>query len=48
MQAANTFPVGWTIDLSTDIRANDNVSAGLVASYDDDLSEFSIPNIDRD
>jgi hypothetical protein len=27
---------------------NDNVSVGLAASYDDNLSKLPIPNIDRD
>ncbi len=44
MQAANMCPVGRTLGLSADIRT----SVGLVASYDDDLSEPPIPNIDRD
>jgi putative redox protein len=46
MQAANMCPVGRT--LSADIRTNDNVSVGRAASYDDDLSELPIPNIDPD
>jgi putative redox protein len=48
MQAANMCPVGRTLGLSADIRTNDNVSVGLAASYDDDMSEPPIPNIDRD
>ena len=48
MQAANMCPVGRTLGLSADIRTNDNVSVGRAASYDDDLSEFPIPNIDPD
>ena len=48
MQAANMCPVGRTLGLSADIRTNDNVSRGLTASYDDDLSELPIPNIDPD
>ncbi|RAZ91797.1 hypothetical protein DPM33_04725 [Mesorhizobium hawassense] len=48
MQAANMCPVGRTLGLSADIRTNDNVSGGPAASYDDDLSELSIPNIDPD
>ena len=48
MQAANMCPVGRTLGLSADIRTNDNVSVALAASYDDDLSELPIPNIDRD
>ena len=48
MQAANMCPVGRTLGLSADIRTNDNVSAGRAASYDDDLSELPIPNIDPD
>ncbi len=48
MQAANMCPVGRTLGLSADIGTNDNVSVGLAASYDDDLSELPIPNIDRD
>jgi putative redox protein len=48
MQAANMCPVGRTLGLSADIRTNDNVGIGTAASYDDDLSELSIPNIDPD
>jgi putative redox protein len=48
MQAANMCPVGRTLGLSADIRTNDNVRGGPAASYDDDLSELSIPNIDPD
>ena len=48
MQAANMCPVGRTLGLSADIRTNDNVSVGRTASYDDDLSELPIPNIDPD
>lgn len=48
MQAADMCPVGRTLGLSADIRTNDNVSVGSAASYDDDLSELPIPNIDPD
>jgi putative redox protein len=48
MQAANMCPIGRTLGLSADIRTNDNVSVGPAASYDDDLSELPIPNIDPD
>jgi putative redox protein len=48
MQATNMCPVGRTLGLSADIRTNDSVSAGRAASYDDDLGELSIPNIDPD
>jgi putative redox protein len=48
MQAANMCPVGRTLGLSADIRTNDNVSVGRAGSYDDDLSELPIPNIDAD
>ena len=48
MQAANMCPVGRTLGLSADIRTNDKLGVGPVASYDDDLSELSIPNIDPD
>jgi putative redox protein len=48
MQAANMCPVGRTLGLSADIRTNDNVRVGPAASYDDDLSELPIPNIDPD
>jgi putative redox protein len=48
MQAANMCPVGRTLGLSADIRTNDNVSVGRAASYDHDLSELPIPNIDPD
>src|SRR5690349_19307952 len=48
MQAANMCPVGRTLSLSADIRTNDNVSVRRAASYDDDLSELPIPNIDPD
>ena len=48
MQAANMCPVGRTLGLSADIRTNDNVGVGPAASYDDDLSELPIPNIDPD
>ena len=48
MQAADMCPVGRTLGLSADIRTNDNVSVGRAASYDDDLSELPIPNIDPD
>jgi putative redox protein len=46
MLAADMCPVGRTLGLSADIRTNDNVSRA--ASYDDDLSELPIPNIDPD
>jgi putative redox protein len=48
MQAANMCPIGRTLGLSADIRTNDNVGVGPAASYDDDLNEPSIPNIDPD
>ncbi|MBZ9921918.1 OsmC family protein [Mesorhizobium sp. BR1-1-7] len=48
MQAANMCPVGRTLGLSADIRTNDKLSGGRAASYDDDLSELPIPNIDPD
>jgi putative redox protein len=48
IQAANMCPVGRTLGLGADIRTNENVSVGPAASYDDDLSELSIPNIDPD
>src|SRR3954462_2915074 len=48
MQAANMCPVGRTLGLSANIRTNDNVSVGHAASYDEDLSELPIPNIDPD
>jgi|SRR5262245_1409812 len=48
MQAANMCPIGRMLGLSADIRTNDNVSVGSAASYDDDLSELPIPNIDPD
>ena len=48
MQAANMCPVGRTLGLRADIRTNDSVSVGRAASYDDDLSELPIPNIDPD
>ena len=48
MQFANMCPVGRTLGLSADIRTNDNVGVGPAASYDDDLSELPIPNIDPD
>ena len=48
MQAANMCPVGRTLGLSAEIRTNDNVSRGRAASYDDDMSELPIPNIDPD
>src|SRR3954464_12027409 len=48
MQAANMCPVGRTLGLSADICTNDHVGAGPAASYDDDLSELPIPNIDPD
>jgi putative redox protein len=48
MQAANMCPVGRTLGLSADIRTNDIVSIGRAASYDDDLSDLPIPNIDPD
>lgn len=48
MQAADMCPVGRTLGLSADIRTNDNISVGRAASYDDDLSELPIPNIDGD
>jgi putative redox protein len=44
MQAANMCPVGRTLGLSADIITN----VGRAASYDDDLSELPIPNIDPD
>src|SRR5207248_1180139 len=48
MRAANMCPVGRTLGLSADIRTNDNVGVGPAASYDEDLSELPIPNIDPD
>ena len=48
MQAANMCPIGRTLGLSADIRTNDNVSVGRAASYDGDLNELPIPNIDPD
>jgi putative redox protein len=48
MQAANMCPIGRTLGLSADIRTNDNVGVRPAASYDDDLSELPIPNIDPD
>src|SRR3954452_12549302 len=48
MQAANMCPVGRTLGLSADIRTNDSVSVGRAASYDADLSELPIPNIEPD
>ena len=48
MQAANMCPVGQTLGLSADIRTNDTVSVGRAASYDEDLSGLSIPNVDPD
>jgi putative redox protein len=47
MQAANMCPVGRTLGLSADILTHDSVS-GRAASYNDDLSELLIPNIDPD
>jgi putative redox protein len=48
MQAANMCPVGRTLGLGADIHTNANVSAGRAASYDDDLSDLPIPNINPD
>ena len=48
MQAANMCPVGRTLGLSADIRTNDNVGVARAASYDDDLRELPIPNINPD
>src|SRR5262249_2627318 len=48
MQAATTCPLGRTRALSADIHTNDNVRVGRAASYDDDLSELPIPNINPD
>ena len=48
MQAADMCPVGRMLGLSANIRTNDDVSVGRPASYDDDLSELLIPNIDPD
>lgn len=48
MQAANMCPVGQTLGLNADIRTNDSVSIGRAASYDDDVREIVIPNIDPD
>jgi putative redox protein len=48
MRAANMCPVGRTLGLSADIRTNDSVSVGRAASYDDDLSDLPIPNINPD
>jgi putative redox protein len=48
MQTAKMCPVGRTLGLCADIRTNANVSVGPTASYDDDLSELPIPNIDPD
>ena len=47
-QAADMCPVGRTLGLSADIRTNDNVSVGRAASYEDDLSDLPIPNINPD
>ena len=46
--AGDLDAVGRTLGLSADLRTNDNVSVGRVASYDDDLSELPIPNINPD
>jgi len=48
MQAANMCPVGRTLGLNANIRTNDSVRSWQVASYDDDLRELPIPNIDPD
>jgi len=48
MQAANMCPVGRALGLNADIRTNDSVSIGRAASYDDDVREIVIPNIDPD
>ena len=48
MQGADMCPVGRTLGFSADIRTNDNVGVWPAASYDDDLSELSIPYIDPD
>ena len=48
MQAANMCPVGRTLGLTPTFRTNDNVGVGRAASYDDDLIELPIPNIDPD
>ena len=48
MEAAKMCPVGRTLGLSADIRTNDKISVGPAASYDDDLSDLPIPNIDPD
>src|SRR4051812_22073610 len=48
LHAAKMCPVGRTLGLRADIRTNDNVGVGPAASYDDDLSELPIPNIDPD
>lgn len=48
MQAAEMCPVGRALGLSADIRTNDSLSMGPEASYDKDLGELSIPNIDPD
>lgn len=48
MRSASMCPVGRMLGLSADIRTNDSPSTLPAASYEDDLSELPIPNIDPD
>lgn len=53
MEAANLCPVGKILGLSADIRTRTDAAirdhtASLLASYENDLAELQIPNIDAD
>jgi putative redox protein len=53
LEAANLCPVGKLLGIGTDIRtrleaARSGHDASLQASYEDDLAELQIPNIDAD
>lgn len=53
MEAANLCPVGKILGISADIRTRADATmrdhnASLLASYENDLAELQIPNIDAD
>jgi len=53
MEAANLCPVGAILGISADIHAGSDATtpahdAGIQASYEDDLAELEIPNINPD
>ncbi|MDB5576774.1 MAG: OsmC family peroxiredoxin [Bradyrhizobium sp.] len=52
MQVASICPVGRTLTLGADIKASENAenlsTSQIPASYEEDLGQLSIPNIDPD